>query len=328
MFWTVIGIIIGLIVLFIVGALLISSIIQKKLGKTLVSDEVREFERLNAVSPEQKRWLVFGVPLMYDNLESPHVFALMHADKNQQDLVDGLAEMWKVTDRESTIETLELLSSSEVNSSVAKEIFTNFIVTFDKMEDGHIDTYKLKSEFNMSWEQLSDLDLNELKASYNYSRANSASFVKEFIETKAITDENEIEQITHQAALEYLVILINRNVKAYESAYYTLTSMKKEHRYTKLEIESIQNFEAWDYGRVAFVARNSAALGYITEAEAMPYLKTAAENASKQYSSWREYIAAYYLGRALAYGGGLDAFVQVEVLFNKETNPFEGISFK
>jgi len=326
MLWIILGSILGAIVLFVVMALVISSIKNKKSDAMLVSPEVRQFEAANAVKPEEKRWLVFGTPLMYANRESPLVFALMHVDKDRQGLIDGLAYMWRITDRESALETLELVANANSGTQIAKEMYTNFIATQPKMKDGHLDTYLLKTQFNMTMDKLPDL--MGLQATLEFCVRNSAEMAENYIRDNSIDNDNDKEQVRRQAALEYLVVFINRCVKAYESTYYTLTHMKKEHRFTKADMDAIHNFEAWDYGRTAFVARNSAALGYITQADAMPYIKRAAENASKMYDGWREYIAAYFLGRALSYGGEMRIFADIEVLFNHGTSPFEGINFK
>ena len=327
MLWIILGSIFGVIVLFVVVVLVVSSARTKKMDAMLVSPEVRQFEAANAVKPEERRWLVFGTPLMYANRESPLVFALMHADKDVQGLIDGLAYMWRITDDgDSTLETLDLLANAKSGTQIAQEMYTHFVATQPRMKDGHLDTYLMKTQFNMTMDKLPDL--MGLQATLKFCVSNSAEAAEDYIQAHSIVNDGDKEQVRRQAALEYLVAFINRCVKAYEATYYTLTNMKKEHRYSKADLDAIQNFEAWDYGRTAYVARNAAALGYITQAEAMPYIKQAAENASKAYNGWREYIAAYYLGRTLSYGGEMRIFADIEVLFNEGTSPFEGISFK
>lgn len=63
-----------------------------------------------------------------------------------------------------------------------------------------------------------------------------------------------------------------------------------------------QTVDAWDYGRVAFVASYSHYLGYLTEAQAMEYILKALRQVSKIYRTWAEYGRAYLLGR-LMWGG-------------------------
>lgn len=63
-----------------------------------------------------------------------------------------------------------------------------------------------------------------------------------------------------------------------------------------------QTVDAWDYGRVVFVASYSHYLGYLTEAQAMDYILKALRQVSKVYRTWAEYGRAYLLGR-LMWGG-------------------------
>ena len=71
--------------------------------------------------------------------------------------------------------------------------------------------------------------------------------------------------------------------------------------YTEEELASIRTLAAWDYGRTAYIARYSAHAGYITEDEAWAHIIAAAENAAGTYDGWKQYLAAYVLGRCVAY---------------------------
>lgn|GEM_PF-1982329 len=72
--------------------------------------------------------------------------------------------------------------------------------------------------------------------------------------------------------------------------------------YTEAELAQITTMAAWDYGRTAFVSRFSAHSKFITEDEAWTFISAAAENAASTYDSWKQYLAAYVLGRCIAYG--------------------------
>ncbi|MCL2168844.1 MAG: DUF1266 domain-containing protein [Defluviitaleaceae bacterium] len=120
-----------------------------------------------------------------------------------------------------------------------------------------------------------------------------------------------------------------REVLGYEEAYYTLTNIAKDVRYTPEKVEAVRNFEAWDLGRTVFIARNVAHMGFITEAEGWAYIEAASNLASRTYFDWNEFLAAYYLGRGLTYGGKIQGgFAEVELLLRHDTNPFKGISFR
>ena len=327
MFWIIVGGIVGLIVLFVIVALVAAKARDKRDDKEFMSEGMKDFVRKNAVLAEEKRWLSFGAPLMYRNFESAHVFALMHADKDRRGLELGFAQMWEVTNKEEALERLEALSNADSHAPVAKEIFHIFIEPHLRPANGRsFDRSYVKNDFNIKPEQLQDL--NKLERTLRSSFFSTEDNVEMLIMQNNVITEEEKEQLRNQLAFDHLLGRVYTATAAYEGTAYTLTFMNKQYRYKKEELYNIQNFAAWDYGRVAYVARTSAALGYISQAEAMPYIKKAAEAASKQYNNWREYIAAYHLGRAIAFGGTTNMFAEPERLLKPSTSPFEGISFK
>ena len=92
--------------------------------------------------------------------------------------------------------------------------------------------------------------------------------------------------------------------------------------YTEDELENIQTFAAWDYGRVGFIARNALHMGYIEEETAWTYIRIAASEARDYYGSWREFLAAYILGRAIAYDVSWDFEDIYKYLLFDENSPF------
>ena len=91
---------------------------------------------------------------------------------------------------------------------------------------------------------------------------------------------------------------INHGIATYKTAEAKLLKIG----YTEEELANIRTLAAWDYGRTAFIARYSAHAGYITMDEAWTFIIAAAENAASTYDGWRQYLAAYVLGRCVAYG--------------------------
>ena len=81
----------------------------------------------------------------------------------------------------------------------------------------------------------------------------------------------------------------------------TLNFLRRE-GLDKKHMKTIDNFSAWDYGRCGIIGRYASAVGYVSDDVAMDYMVTAGQNAAKDYKNWKDYIAAYFLGRALAYG--------------------------
>ena len=57
------------------------------------------------------------------------------------------------------------------------------------------------------------------------------------------------------------------------------------------------NFLAWDYVRLAMLARGGATTGYISEAEAADILLMIAPDIRAHYSSWEELATSFHLGR-------------------------------
>jgi len=100
-----------------------------------------------------------------------------------------------------------------------------------------------------------------------------------------------------------------------------------EKGYTERELSQIKTLAAWDYGRTAYVLRFSAHAGYIKQKEAWTYMKAAADNAAREYDSWRQFFAAYHLGRAIAFGEVTEFDTTLNPsIFDKR--PFSKIDFK
>ena len=98
--------------------------------------------------------------------------------------------------------------------------------------------------------------------------------------------------------------------------------------YSEAELLAITDFSAWDYGRTGYIARYVVQLGYLSKEEAWPYVEDAANHARSVYSSWREYLAAYVLGRALGYGDSSGGIYKVlAFLLEDEESPFVRLEF-
>lgn len=63
---------------------------------------------------------------------------------------------------------------------------------------------------------------------------------------------------------------------------------------------------AWDYGRLATVARWCFDAGHLSEAETMAYVEVATAARQADFRSWREYALSYVLGRFL-WSPGIEA---------------------
>jgi len=130
----------------------------------------------------------------------------------------------------------------------------------------------------------------------------------------------------HESALEYATqSQVNDGLRAYEGAKALLT---ESFGFTEEELLDIPTLVAWDYGRVAIIARYGVQAGFLEEDEVWDYLKRAADSAAENYDSWREYTAAHILGRALAFGNPSDDFEDVlDFLLNHPESSFQTIDF-
>ena len=97
---------------------------------------------------------------------------------------------------------------------------------------------------------------------------------------------------------------------------------------TKAALAQIGTVAAWDYGRTGLIARHSVKAGYLDESEAWGFMRAAADNASRMYRSWREYLAAYAMGRAVGYcNGSADMYPVFRYLLYDENSPYRSVSF-
>ncbi|MCL2855218.1 MAG: DUF1266 domain-containing protein [Defluviitaleaceae bacterium] len=121
----------------------------------------------------------------------------------------------------------------------------------------------------------------------------------------------------------------DQGLKAYDQVWYDLQRFPgKDHKYASEELLAVENFAAWDLGRVVYIARNSVALGYLEEERVWQYIEKAADMASGIYSGWREYLAAYCLGRALGYGSYKNIDLEVKYLLKDDNSPYKDSKFK
>ena len=266
---------------------------KKIFTEFLNTDEVKKFESQNAVTPGRQRALTFGAVLMFSNKEPLRTFKMMHTDTNQiEGLRAGFGEWWNIYDGQEALFVLDSLTNTKGHTDFADEVYKKFILPLrgdKRFGVRHI---------NITPDQIQDLSGLEK----GFERAGGDIFA--------------------------LCEMINRGMKAYDQVWYDLQKIGKGYNYTSEELLSVENFAAWDLGRVVFIARNSVALGYVGEDETWPYIEKAAETASQLYSSWREYLAAYCLGRALGFGSYKNIDFEVKYLLKDPNSPYNDSCFK
>ena len=121
----------------------------------------------------------------------------------------------------------------------------------------------------------------------------------------------------------------NRFHQGIDALYWAVDMLTFDFDFTPEELEAIESLVAWDYGRVAFIARYAAAAGFISEEVAWIYIEEAAQYITDIYHDWYQFTAAYIMGRALAMGN--DSWDMIEVLeyfLEHRDSPFNNLSFQ
>ncbi|MDR0287384.1 MAG: DUF1266 domain-containing protein [Clostridiales bacterium] len=269
--------------------------------KLLTSKEMERFESENAVSPEKKRFLAFSSVLFTQNVESSRILAMIRTDKKEPARV--LDSGWDITEGEAAIDTAGRLSEGLVHTPYSDDVY-RALIRGNKI--------KLWNKQNCTIEKLG------LQKAFEATRNRVLNGVVQI--------EGELSEDDRRSIAGYFIRRVNNSLERYDEIAKELIDKLG---YSKHEISKIKTLSAWDFGRTGFIVRFSWFLGLIDERTAWSYLKIAAENASHYYSSWREYLAAYTLGRAVGYGGDFQfIFDCLNFLINDPKSPLKEIDFK
>jgi len=150
-----------------------------------------------------------------------------------------------------------------------------------------------------------------------------------------------LDLVSQEEALDYLLRLEDEDIKDLGiwdipaqhilsglESYRAAKAMLIDLGYTDLELSAIPSAAAWDYGRTGLIARCGAKVGYLEEGETWDFLQAAADNATRVYRSWREYLAGYVIGRATGYfSDSRDLSAVLRYLLQNENSPFRAASF-
>ena len=246
-------------------------------------------EKPYLISDEKKRYLLFGAVLFFQNNCSINVFSIpSHVFK--EDSQRSLANWWGIISHDEAVFQLSRLANANGHTPFS-DIMWSEVITAGITQRWTLETLKrmvrFKEAYKVSQRRLFDSD----------------------------EDEFETLPINAQKAVEHdLLNRVNNGIKKYEEAKQMLI---KELGYSQDELLKINTLAAWDFGRTAFIARESTSAGYIQEEEAWAFIKVAADNATAAYTSWREYFAAYVLGRAIAYGDTSRLLTAFDKIFGK-----------
>lgn len=87
---------------------------------------------------------------------------------------------------------------------------------------------------------------------------------------------------------------------------------------------------AWDAGRIAYISRACAEMGFLTEKEAWSYIMEAYNKSKAVYKNWEDFGQGYVVGRAMWGGnnGSLGGIINInKELLADENSPWKEVSF-
>jgi len=283
------------------------------LARHLTSPQMRSFEESFDLSEEELWSLAFGAFVLTNNQESIRTFALGESRFAAERL---LRSSWNITDREGALDQITRLAASDGQSPVADDLFHTLVQAgrLEFISEAERSAAMLALELPPGFESGFD---NVLRVSQSRAERN--------VEDMDV-DPEYVDELVQMATIVEFVDRINRGLGAYLGARNLLIF---QFGFTEEELLAIPSLAAWDYGRVAILARYGAEVGFLEEEEAWEFLRIAAERASATYSSWREFTAAHILGRALAFGNdSWDFHDALDFLLNHPTSSFQTIDFQ
>ena len=258
---------------------------------------MKNFEEIYKGSEEEQRWLAFSAPLMLTIFESPYTFK-MKREIAKPSLKRRLEEKWEITDGETALEAMVKLASGSVQTSMVdtlyhglkacqikkhleleEEVILMDVDRFGTDEEDDIEQNEFPMEEYLALESALGEKYNEIHDEFKEYLTN--------IDYKGIG--SDLTEMNH--GQEAARILSN-----FSWASNALLSAK----YSAKDLCELKSLAAWDVGRVGYIARICVHLGYLEESDVWEYIKDSGERGLGNYGSWREYLAAYSLGQALA----------------------------
>ena len=266
----------------------------------LNSGRMHQFEADFPVSTEQKRLLTYGAVLFTRNTESCRTLRL-RADKSK--VIAALASWWSIRNREDAISTVKDLSAANRHTLFADDVYKTLVL-------------------NGRLSPLRPEDLRNITGLENAYQSTIDRVSDSVVNPDKMTDEEK--GIFQDRVRSELAARINAGIECYRTARDMLIYLG----YSERELARIKSTAAWDFGRASVIARDSVKTRYMEENEAWEFMRTAADNAARLYSDWREYLAGYVFGRALGYGSNSkDIYAVLRFLLNNKNSPFREVSF-
>ena len=264
---------------------------------------------------EQTRALLLGavIPMVNTGVDAALRFSLPKTKPAHARNL--LADSWDITGREQTLGTMSDLAVGNGQGSVANDIFDLFIR--NGIED-ELTTESLYDFYDYFY-------IDDAEYLWQSSINRAVPKMEEYMQAES-SGEDEPENVLGAFAVMVFVDMVNNGIAGYSVGMKFLESLG----YTRAELSAIDDFRAWDYGRTGTIGRYGALAGFVESTDAWPYMTDAANNAAKIYNDWRQFAAAYFLGRCLAFSAeDLDDFRDVaDYLINDDDSPFKQVPFR
>ena len=201
-----------------------------------------------------------------------------------------LAKHYDISDSHTANETIGNLAQIRGQVSFVSEIFDHIIgprhyeivrgmFTPFKAED--LPALDISANFPLLWADVTN---------------NANDNLNTYLEYLHNPEESRPGATFHNITSAALVNRINKCISSFEHAVRSL----KVFGYSMDELGKVNNFAALDLTHAAHAARLAAHAGFIDEAAAWKHMTTAGKAAYATYTGWRPYLAAYFLGRAIA----------------------------
>ena len=245
------------------------------------------FGRANKLHPHEVRALVCcAIPMIYsEGRKSALAFGL--PNRKPDYAKETLMRIWEISDRYDSLALLEKLSEANLQVPVISEIFDHIIKKFQYEIIRGVFT-PIRSE------NLLDMNLpKNFQNLWTSSTSNANNDIKAFL--SYLHNPGDTGSTFHNITASLLTSRLNNGVAGYEEAIRSLVV----YGFSVDELTKIDNFSAWDLGRCGRVAALAVTASYLDKNTAWQYVLTAGKNAYSGYTSWRQFLAAYFIGRSV-----------------------------
>lgn len=249
------------------------------------------FGRKSNFSSAQYRGLISCAVMIMGDLGPKGILRFDLAGQKPAFAQNALAKTWEISDADKAVAVMARLVKGEDQTPAVAEVFEH-IIKENQYEIARGIFAPIKQE------GLANLDLPKNFVNFWKSVTNNANEdIDDFIGFLENPAEARQSATFHNITLSLVLSRLNKYVKGYETALRAL----RVFGYTTEELLSISNFAAWDLGRCGHIAKMAAFAGYISEDEAWKFLLAVGDEVYKTHDRWRQFLAAYFLGRCMAY---------------------------